>query len=168
MLCSCTSALLSRLALQHAPLALALPQLARCLRGGARSLHVFARRPTADHTKVAVHDDADVGDLKDAALARLKLDVPPDCVRLLLEPRGGGAPVPLDSRKSLAEQGVGEGCSVVVEVMAAPPLLLAPQAPSLPLLTVGASPAATPGVEYRGAWGCARAQGPPSPPFHGS
>jgi hypothetical protein len=41
-------------------------------------------------------------------------------VRLLREVEGGGAPVPLDSRRALAGQGVLEGSSVLVEV-AAPP-----------------------------------------------
>ena len=85
--------------------------------GGARthSLHVFARRPNANHTKVEVRDGADAGDLKDAVCAKLKLDAPPDSVSLLREVEGGGAPVPLDSRRALAEQGVHEG-SVLIEV----------------------------------------------------
>ena len=65
--------------------------------GGGCSLHVFARRPNANHTKVEVHDGADAGDLKKAVLAKLRLDAPPDLVHLLREVEGGGAPVPLDS-----------------------------------------------------------------------
>ena len=57
--------------------------------------------------------------LADAVVAKLKLDVAPDRVRLLREVEGG-APVPLDSCEKLAAQGVGEGSKVlvVVEVMA--------------------------------------------------
>ena len=121
--------LLSRLALR-APLArVALPLLAayapealRPCGGGAaaRSLHVFARRRDANHTKVAVGDGADASDLKDAVCAKLKLDAPPDCVRLLREVEGGGAPVPLDSLMALAEQGVREGTRVLIEVLPLP------------------------------------------------
>ena len=39
----------------------------------------------------------------------------PGSVRLLREAVGGGAPVPLDSRVALADQGVRDGTSVVVE-----------------------------------------------------
>ena len=60
-----------------------------------RSLHVFARRPSANYTKVEVGNGADAGDLKDAVCAKLKLDSPPDYVSLLREAAGGGAPVPL-------------------------------------------------------------------------
>jgi hypothetical protein len=41
--------------------------------------------------------------------------VAPGSVRLLREAVGGGAPVPLDSRVALADQGVRDGTSVVVE-----------------------------------------------------
>jgi hypothetical protein len=97
MLRSCRACLLSRLALQRsslAPLAASAPCAAL---GGARarSLHVFARRPNADHAKVEVRDGADAGDLKRAVIAELQLDAPPDLVRLLREVEGGGAPVPL-------------------------------------------------------------------------
>ena len=88
--------MLSRLAAQRAPLALALPLLAayapECT---TRSLHVFVRRPSADYAKVQVGDGADAGDLKQAVIAALKLGAPPDCVRLLHEAAGGGsAPCP--------------------------------------------------------------------------
>ena len=81
-------------------------------------LHVFAKLAgeTDDFAKVFVADGSDVGDLKKAIVTELKLDATPDRVRLLLEVEGG-APVPLDSRKALAGQGVLEGASVVVEVM---------------------------------------------------
>ena len=125
----CSSGLLLRL-FQCAPQARAalLPLLAayvpeeafRRKFRGVRSLHIFARRPNANHTKVQVHDGADAGDLKDAVCAKLKLDAPPDSVSLLREVEGGGAPVPLDSCKGLAEQGVCEGTRVVVEMLDAP------------------------------------------------
>jgi hypothetical protein len=51
-------------------------------------------------------------------------------MRLLREVEGGGAPVPLDSRRTLAEQGVLQGSSVVVEVL--PP----PLPPVLPYVLV--------------------------------
>ena len=123
--------LLSRTLCVRAPLALTLPlQVAHapaCSEGAnpARLLHVFARRPSADYAKVEVRDGADAGDLKKAVMAELQLDAPSDCVRLLREAEGGGAPVLLDSRRKLAAQGVSEGTSFVVEV-ALPPL------PSLP------------------------------------
>jgi hypothetical protein len=127
-LLSCLTQLGSRAAL-HSRLTLRAPPLLAayapaCRRGGARGaaqLHVFARRPSADHEKVEVGDGADAGDLKRAVIAALRLDAPPDSVRLLRETEGGGAPVPLDSRRGLTAQGVCEGCSVVVEMMPPPP-----------------------------------------------
>ncbi len=67
-----------------------------------------------------VEDGADAGDLKKAVIAELKMDVPPDSVRLLREVEGGGAPVALDSRRALAGQGVLEGSSVLVEILGSP------------------------------------------------
>ena len=104
-----------------AALALARPLLEP---GRARQqLHVFARRgPAADFSKVEVEEGAYISDLKDAVCAKLKLDAPPDCVRLLRE-EAGRAPVPLDSRRTLAEQQVRAGDCVLAEVVeaAAPP-----------------------------------------------
>ena len=82
-------------------------------------LHVFAKSASQElreYAKVVVADGSDVGDLKKAIVAELKLDVAPDRVRLLREVEGG-APVPLDSRKALAAQGMEEGASVLVEVV---------------------------------------------------
>ncbi len=82
----------------------------------SRSLHVFAKT-TASHdefSKVKVSNNADVSDLKDAVCAKLKLGTAPSRVRLLREVEGGSAPVPLDSRRALAEQGVLEGSGVLV------------------------------------------------------
>ena len=72
-----------------------------------------------------MRDGAPAAALADAVVAKLQLGVAPDRVRLLLEAEG--APVPLDSRKALAGQGVMEGASVVVEVLPppAPPFVLA-------------------------------------------
>ena len=64
-----------------------------------------------------MRDGAPAAALAKAVVTELKLDVAPDRVRLLLEVEGGVL-VPLDSRKALAGQGVLEGASVVVEVMA--------------------------------------------------
>jgi hypothetical protein len=93
--------------------------------------HVLAKTTAYDDesTKVLVKDGADAGDLKKAVIARLKLDAAPHCVRLLREVEGGGAPVPLDSRRALAEQGVLEGSSVLVEVLPPPPPALPPALP---------------------------------------
>ena len=55
--------------------------------------------------------------LQEAVAVELKLDVPPDRVRLLREVEDGGTPVLLDSRKKLAEQSIKEGSSVLVEVV---------------------------------------------------
>ena len=67
---------------------------------------------------VEVSDGATVAALKRAVIAELRLDAPPDCLRLLREVKDGGAPVPLDSRKKLADQLVEEGTSVLVEIIA--------------------------------------------------
>jgi hypothetical protein len=113
----------------EAALALARPLLAAWLPGlGAhatplRQLHVFARRgAAADFARVEVDDGAYVSDLKDAVCAKLRLDAPPDCVRLLRE-EAGRAPVALDSRGRLAQQQVRAGDCVLVEVtgLVAPP-----------------------------------------------
>ena len=114
--------LLSRSLTQRAPLARVLPLLLAFAPEAFRfrSLHVFAKT-TASHdefSKVTVGDSADAGYLKRTVIAELKLDAAPNRVRLLREVEGGGAPVPLDSRRALAEQGVLEGASVLVEVMA--------------------------------------------------
>jgi hypothetical protein len=86
----------------------------------ARGLHVYVRTAIHDEfSKVEVGDGADAGDLKKAVIAELKLDMAPNCVRLLREIEGGGAPVPLDSRRGLAIQGVREGSCVVI--VAVPP-----------------------------------------------
>jgi hypothetical protein len=53
------------------------------------SLHVFARRPGGDPTKVFIGDDVDGSDLKEAIMAKLKVDVSPDRLRVLLEVEGG-------------------------------------------------------------------------------
>ena len=58
--------------------------------------------------------------LMKAVIAELKLDMAPNRVRLLREVEGGGAPVPLDSRRALAGQGVLAGSSVLVEMLGTP------------------------------------------------
>ena len=69
---------LPRLPLRSAPLPLARLTAARVpgsldrLAARAR-LHVFARLPDDDHTKVEVGDGADAGDFKKAVLAELRL-----------------------------------------------------------------------------------------------
>ena len=106
------------------------PELLRCA-----SLHVFARRPAADHADVQVADGASVAALKDAIIAKLRLSVAPDCVRLLREVEDGGAPVLLDSRKGLAIQGVREGSSLLV--VSVPAAEAEPRAlPPLPLISL--------------------------------
>jgi hypothetical protein len=75
-------------------------------------------------SKVVFAPGADADDLKKAIIAELKLDAAPHRVRLLREVAGGGAPVPLDSLRPLAEQEVCKGASVVVEVLPPPPLPL--------------------------------------------
>jgi hypothetical protein len=125
---ACLTGLLSRLYLR-APLARAALPLLAAFR--FRSLHVFART-TASHdefSKVNVGDGTDVGDLKRAVIAELKLDAAPNRVRMLREVEGGGAPVLLDSRRALVEQGVLEGSSVLVEVLPPPPPPLPPALP---------------------------------------
>lgn len=69
------------------------------------------------YAEVEVKDGASVAALQDAAIAKLKLGIAPDRVRLLREVDGQD-PVLLDSRQKLAGQGVHEGSSVLVEVIA--------------------------------------------------
>ncbi len=99
-----------------------------CFAARAR-LHVFARLPNDDHAHVEISDGASVAALKKVVMAELKLQAPPGRVRLLREVGGGGAPVPLDSCRGLAEQGVCEGTRVVVEVARWP---LSPATGALP------------------------------------
>jgi hypothetical protein len=81
-------------------------------------LNVFARTPHTDHANVEVAGDSvSVAVLKDAVIAKLQLDTAPHRVRLLREVEGGAA-VHLDSRKNLVHQGVLEGSSLLVEVLA--------------------------------------------------
>jgi hypothetical protein len=68
------------------------------------------------HNNVGLAPGANALDLAKAAIAELKLDAAPDSVRLLREVEGGGAPVPLDSLRALAEQGVLAGSSLTIEV----------------------------------------------------
>ena len=104
------------------------PSFAAFLQGLSlrRQLHVFARRgPAQDYARVEVGDGAYVSDLKDAVCAKIKLDAPADCVRLLRE-EAGGVRVPLDSRCRLAEHQVRSGDCVLVEVTAPPDPVTAP------------------------------------------
>ncbi len=113
--------------------------------------YVLVRRDgSVGPTKITIAPGADADDLKKAVIAVLKLDMAPDRMRMLHEVEGGGAPVPLDSRRALAEQGVLEGSSLLVEILPSPAF---PPPPALPLLTLDANPAATPYVDYRGALG---------------
>ena len=78
MLCNCSVGLLSRLTLRAPlaraalPLQVAYAPLIRLRSACARSLHVFARRRSADYAKVEVRGGADAGDLKKAVIAELK------------------------------------------------------------------------------------------------
>ena len=98
-------------------LVLARPVLAAYLPALTHGLHVFARSDSSmEWSDVNVVKGASGALLKGAVMAGLQLDVPPSRVRLRRE-MDGGASVRLDSLKKLAEQGVGEGCRVVAEVM---------------------------------------------------
>ena len=107
-------------------------------------LHIFARRPRGDPSKVFIDDGADVADLKKAIIAELKLSVAPDRVQILGKAMGGKTAV-LDGRKKLCEQGVVEGSSLLVKVRA---LEVAPVTPKR--LTMGDDPGALPHLEYKG------------------
>jgi hypothetical protein len=72
-------------------------------------------RQDREYVEVEVGDSATAAALKKAAQAELRLDVSPTRVSLLREVEGS-APVPLDSVKKLAEQGVSEGSKVVLAV----------------------------------------------------
>ena len=137
----------------RSPLVLAafLPGLLRgAPRARARQLHVFARAPGTDYAGVDVGNAASVAALKAAIIAQLELDVAPHRVRLLREAAGGAPPVPLDSRKTLAEQSVTEGTTVIVDVIAAH-TAAPPASTPLQLLTLVDDPSATPIVEFCGA-----------------
>lgn len=82
-----------------------------------KQLHIFVRRPSADHSKVYTSDDSDGADLKKVVMAELKMDIAPDLVRLSLEVKDGkGEPVLIDSCKKLLAQGVIESSKVLVDV----------------------------------------------------
>ncbi len=68
-------------------------------------------------TKVVLASDSHPDDLKDAIINELKLDVPVTRLRLLRVADAPEKRIPLESSKTLAEQGVGEGSRVVAEVM---------------------------------------------------
>lgn len=131
-----------------AVLALVVPFTPRLLRA---ALHVFAKSadPTDDPSKVFVPDGADVGVLKKAVVRELELGVAPRRVRLFRE-AAGGARVLINSRESLAEQGVRDGCNVVAEALANNAALLPPRA-----LSMNADPLAEPRAEFRGLEHCA-------------
>ena len=68
-------------------------------------------------TKVVFASDSHPDDLKDAIIAKLKLDVSATRLRLLRVADAPEKPTLLESSKTLAEQGVGVGSHVVAEVM---------------------------------------------------
>ena len=85
-----------------------------------KQLHVFARllplSTGEDFVDVEVKDSSvSAAALKDAAIAKLRLDAAPSRVRLLLEVQGQ-EPSPLDSCKSLAEQAIVEGSRVLLQL----------------------------------------------------
>ncbi len=63
-----------------------------------------------------MEDNADVADAKKAIIAKLKLDVAPNLVRLFREKDGAATGDALDSRMKLDTVGISEGTSLVVEV----------------------------------------------------
>jgi len=74
-------------------------------------------RTSLHPVKVTFAPGSDAYDVAAAVIAVLKLDAAPDRVRLLLKPVGGGALVPLDSRKQVEQmEQLVEGASVHVEV----------------------------------------------------
>lgn len=81
------------------------------------ALHVFARTPRSGYAEVEVTGDplmTTVAALHQAIISKLQLSVQSHKLRLLLEEEGGKVLKPLDSRKTLAAEGVKEGSSVVV------------------------------------------------------
>ena len=109
-----------------------------------RRLHIFARRPHGDPSKVFIDDKADVADLKRAIINELQLSVAPDRVQLLGKGLGGKTAV-LKGRKKLYEEGVVEGSSVLVKVIA---LEVVPVASKR--LTMKDDPGAFPHSDYKG------------------
>ncbi len=101
--------------------------------------------------KVIVADGADGSDLKDAVIAKLRLNAAPNRVRLLLEVQGQ-EPTPLDSCISLKEQAIVEGSKVLLELLGkAGAQPGASVQSSLKLLSLRDNPAVSPLVEYWGA-----------------
>jgi hypothetical protein len=88
-----------------------------------RELHVYARRPGTNFTKVPLPQSAtDVADLQAAVCVALRVDVPPDLVRLLLlQGKEKEELRELIGNKSLEEEGVLGGSSVELRVMPPPP-----------------------------------------------
>ena len=76
----------------------------------SQALHVFARTPASGYAEVEVKNDTltTVAALQRAIIGELKLSIPPHKVRLLLEEEGGQELKALDSRKTLAAEGVKE------------------------------------------------------------
>ena len=68
-------------------------------------------------TKVLIVPSAHADALKKAIINELKLDVPATRLRLLRVADAPEKRIPLESSKTLAEQGVGEGSRVVAEVI---------------------------------------------------
>ena len=68
-------------------------------------------------TKVVFASDSHPDDLKKAIINELKLDVPATRLRLLRVADASENLTPLESSKTLAEQGVGEGSRVIAEVI---------------------------------------------------
>ena len=68
-------------------------------------------------TEVVIVPNAHADALKKAIINELKLDVPATRLRLLRVAGAPEKPIPLESSKTLAEQGVGEGSRVIAEVM---------------------------------------------------
>jgi hypothetical protein len=73
---------------------------------------VFVKLDGSAYAGIDIAGDAFVTDLKDAVIAKLKLEAAPHQITLALE----GAAEPLDARKRLAASGVTDGASLVVEV----------------------------------------------------
>ena len=95
----------------------------RALSSSPAQLGVFVRREGSDYVAVAVGAAASAAVLKDAVIAKLRLTVAPDHVRLLREARcRRHPPVPLDSSLPLARQRVVEGSRILAVVTAELPV----------------------------------------------
>ena len=87
------------------------------------TIPVFVILDSSEPVIIRIASDAYVGDLIDAAIAKLKLEVTANLIRLRFAPSAAGEPgAVLDGFARLAAAGVREESRLFIEVIPAPPL----------------------------------------------